>query len=150
MSNPTPFFWLQHDPAEVAALYLDVFEDSEQLSIVPGASGPMGVTLRIKSLELIVFNAGEFVEPTAATSLMVSCADQAEIDRYWERLGDRGSFQNCGWLTDRFGVTWQIIPDNLTDLVGGPDTEAAARATQAMLSMDKLVKAELEAAYAGS
>lgn len=150
MNNPTPFFWLQHDPTEVAGYYLDVFEDSEQLSVVPGPDGPMGVTLRIKSLQLILFTAGEFVEPTAATSLMVFCADQNEIDRYWDRLGDGGSFQNCGWLTDRFGVTWQIIPENLLELTGGPDAEGAARATQAMLGMNKMIKAELEAAYAGS
>lgn len=149
MTNPKPFIWVQHPPAEVAAYYTSIFDDSEIISEVPGAGGPMGVTMRIKELELIIFNAGEFVQPNQSFSIFTECSTQEEIDHLWDRLGDGGQHSRCGWLDDRFGVTWQILPDNLIELTGGPDPEAADRALQKMLTMDKLVITELEAAYRG-
>jgi predicted 3-demethylubiquinone-9 3-methyltransferase (glyoxalase superfamily) len=82
---------------------------------------------------------------------MVSCADQAEVDHYWARLSEGGdpAAQQCGWLKDRYGVSWQVVPARLAELMAGPDPEAAARTTTALLAMKKLDIAELERAHAG-
>ncbi len=151
MNNPTPFLWINGSPAEAADFYLDVFADSEKLFEMPGADGPMGVTLRIKQLDIVFFNNGGSVGSLdMATSLMMKCADQAEIDHLWERLAEGGEHSQCGWLTDRFGVSWQVMPENMLDLTMGNDPEGAKRATDAMMGMTKLIVADLEAAYAGS
>lgn len=84
---------------------------------------------------------------TSAISFVVNCTDQDEVDRYWNELGAGGTPSQCGWITDRYGVTWQIVPDALPSLISGPDPDGARRATQAMLGMRKLVIAELERAY---
>jgi predicted 3-demethylubiquinone-9 3-methyltransferase (glyoxalase superfamily) len=98
---------------------------------------------------LILFNGGPMYQLTTAFSLMVNCQTQAEIDELWEKLSTGGQLQRCGWLTDRFGVTWQIIPDMLIQWLTDQDTEKAQRAMQAMLQMVKLDIEALKKAHAG-
>ncbi len=82
--------------------------------------------------------------------MSVDCADQEEVDTLWEKLGAGGAYSRCGWLKDRYGLSWQIVPSRLSELIGGPDKAGARRAVQAMLQMSKLEIAKLEAAYANS
>ena len=111
----------------------------------------MGVTIRLKNLELTLFNGGPAHPLGEAFSLFVSCEDQAEIDRLWDALiADGGRPSRCGWLEDRYGLSWQIVPDSLGELIGGGDPEGAKRATEAMLAMSKLDLAELQRAYDGA
>ncbi len=98
----------------------------------------MSATVRLRGQELILFNGGPMYQLTSAFSLMVSCQTQAEIDELWDKLSDGGQIQRCGWLTDRFGVTWQIVPDMLVKLLTDQDPEKAKRVTQAMLQMVKI------------
>ncbi|MDZ4234889.1 MAG: VOC family protein, partial [Dietzia sp.] len=97
----------------------------------------------------VAINGGPQFPFTEAVSFMVRCRDQAEVDYYWERLVDGGEESQCGWLKDRFGLSWQIVPDRLDELTGDPDPARAAAATKAMLGMRKIVIAELEEAVAG-
>lgn len=100
--------------------------------------------------EFTALNGGPGFTFNEAISFMVPCANQSEVDRYWDSLSDGGEESQCGWLKDRFGVSWQIIPDRLGELLGGSDPEGAQRAMQAMLGMQKLDIAALEKAYEGT
>jgi predicted 3-demethylubiquinone-9 3-methyltransferase (glyoxalase superfamily) len=147
-----PFLWFD-DQAEVAArLYTSLFPDSRILDASPGPDGKvMMVSFVLAGLEFTALNGGPQFPFTEAISLSVSCADQAEVDRLWDALtADGGEESQCGWLKDRFGLSWQIVPDALGEVLGGPDREGAARAMEAMLQMRKLDVARLRAAYAGA
>jgi len=100
-------------------------------------------------VQYLALNGGPMFKFTEAISLSIDCADQDEVDRLWERLGAGGVYSHCGWLKDRYGLSWQIIPASLPQLVGGPDKAGAKRAMEAMLQMGKLDIAALEAAYRG-
>jgi predicted 3-demethylubiquinone-9 3-methyltransferase (glyoxalase superfamily) len=134
-----------------------VFPNSKLLSVSrygPGGRGPEGQVMTISfALDGAVFtalNGGPYFQFTEAVSFTVDCADQAEVDHYWEKLTEGGGEPGqCGWLKDRFGLAWQIVPRVLHELIGDPDPEKARRATQAMLSMGKLDIAALKAAQAG-
>ncbi|MFI0433259.1 MAG: VOC family protein [Candidatus Nanopelagicales bacterium] len=147
----TPFYWFDEGAHVAAAFYADLFDDAEVLDGAPGPDSgpPLTVSVRIGNQRLTFLNGGPHFELTPAASLMVACADQAEIDRYWDALTDGGEEMQCGWLTDRFGMTWQIVPSNLNDLLSDPDPDRAARAMAAMLSMVKFDIEELEQAAAG-
>ena len=109
----------------------------------------MTVQFVLKGQGFTALNGGPEFDFTPAVSLYVHCKDQDEVDRYWDALVDGGKSQSCGWVTDRFGVTWQIVPDRLGELLGDPDPERANRAMQAMLAMDKIeIKALEDAADA--
>jgi predicted 3-demethylubiquinone-9 3-methyltransferase (glyoxalase superfamily) len=150
MQKITPFLWFNDDAVEAKDFYLSVFEDSELLFTMPGPGGkPMGVNIRLNEMELRLFNGGPAYELNEAFSLFLLCESQDEIDYYWEKLLDGGEASRCGWLKDRFGVSWQIVPEQLGELLAGSDAEGAQRATQAMLGMVKLDIAELQRAYAG-
>ena len=110
----------------------------------------MSVTIELAQQEYILFNGGSHFKLDEAFSLFVSCDDQAEVDRYWDALiADGGSPSQCGWLKDKFGVSWQIAPKVLLRLIADPDAEKASRAMQAMMQMTKINVAELERAAAG-
>jgi two-component system sensor histidine kinase QseC len=153
----TPFLWLQHDVEQASDFYRSIFEDAALVDSSrwgPGGPKPAGTMmsarLRLRGQELILFHAGPYPPLSAAFSLLVQCEDQAEIDRLWEALlAGGGTPSQCGWLTDRFGVTWQVVPRELGALIGGPDPAAAGRAVQAMMSMQKLDIAALRAARDG-
>lgn len=148
----TPFLWLDGTARQAAEYYAEVFEDAQIVDTMPGGPGgePMSVTLQIADLEFSVFNGGPAHKLTEAFSLMVSVETQEEVDHYWAVLSEGGHEDRCGWVKDKFGVSWQIVPTTLMQVLSGEDEAGRARALQAMLGMGKLEIAELKAAYAGS
>ena len=137
--------------------YLSVFLNSRRLTASeygPDSHGEEGTTLTV-SFELdgrpfMALNGGPEFPFTPAISFVVNCRTQDEVDHYWDRLLEGGTPSQCGWLTDRFGVSWQIVPNRLGELMSDPDPERANRVLQAMLKMIKLDIGELEAAAAGT
>jgi predicted 3-demethylubiquinone-9 3-methyltransferase (glyoxalase superfamily) len=146
MKKITPFLWFNGCAEEAVAFYLSVFKDGERLSAGPG--GPT-IMFRLKDLELIALNGDATFTPNEASSLFVTCEDQAEVDYLWDKLCEGGRPSQCGWLTDRYGFSWQIVPRQLGEYLGGPDRAGAQRALQAMLKMSKLDIAALRRAYEG-
>lgn len=142
----TPYLWMNETSEQAAEFYNSVFDDSE---ILTTSEGPKSVTMRIAGLEFTMFDAGPHFQLNEAFSLMVSVETQEEVDYFWEKLTDGGSESECGWLKDRFGVSWQIVPTALWLAFTGDDPEGRERALKAMFTMKKLVVADLEAAYAG-
>jgi predicted 3-demethylubiquinone-9 3-methyltransferase (glyoxalase superfamily) len=157
MQKLSPFLWFDHQAEEAATFYISLFEDSEITEVnrypegTPGPAGEvMTVSFRIAGQEYTAMNGGPHYSLTPAFSVFVRCEDQAEVDRLWAALtDDGGQEQPCGWLTDRFGLSWQIIPTRLPELLGDPDPGRAQRAMQAMLQMRKIDVAALEAAADG-
>jgi len=155
MRKIQPFLWFD-DQAEAAVnFYVSIFDDAEITQIArygeagPGPKGSvMTISFELAGQSFIALNGGPRYRFTEAVSFMVECKDQAEVDRYWDRLSEGGEPGPCGWLKDRFGLSWQIVPSVLMELIGDPDPEKARRATQAMLRMRKIDIAKLEAALA--
>lgn len=158
----TPFLWFAHEAEEAAALYTTIFPGSRITSIsrygdagrdvTGGAPGSvMTVAFELGGQPFVALNGGIAFAFTEAVSFQVACASQAEVDHFWDRLAEGGdpAAQQCGWLKDRFGVSWQVVPTRLFELLGDPDPAKAERATTAMLAMKKLDIAELERAHAG-
>lgn len=118
-----------------------------------GGPGPAGEAItaefEIEGRRFLALNGGAASNFTEAVSFVVDCADQEEVDRYWEALTAGGAESQCGWLKDRYGVSWQIVPSILSSLIAGPDPEGSQRAMQAMLGMRKLDIAALQSAYEG-
>ena len=151
MATITPFLWLNHPIDEVIAYYSSVFDgvkvDDEQR--MPDGS-LLTATVTIAGQRIGLLSGGPEVPPSDAFSLMVSVETQDEVDRYWNALtADGGQESQCGWLKDKYGISWQIIPTALGRLIGDPDPARAGRAMQAMFAMRKIVIADLEAAAAG-
>lgn len=136
-----------------AATFGDQFEELERNELPEGTPGPGDrVTMarfRLAGSEYMALNGGEPFKFSHAFSLFILCKDQAELDHYWDALLEGGAPVECGWLTDRFGLSWQVVPERLGEMLASPDREAASRAMQAMLQMVKLDVAGLEAAFAG-
>jgi predicted 3-demethylubiquinone-9 3-methyltransferase (glyoxalase superfamily) len=154
----TPCLWFDGRAQDAAEFYASVFPDSHvdkvDRSAAETPSGPKGMVLTVEftlsGQPFVGLNGGPDFQFNESISFMVDCADQAEVDHYWEALTAGGGQPGpCGWLKDRFGVSWQVIPRRLNELVGGPDEAAAERALKAMLQMSKIDVAELERAYAG-
>ena len=155
MPKISPFLWFDHQAEEAAALYTSVFPNSKVTEVQRyGAGGPgpegavMVVRFELDGQELTALNGGpQHFTFNESVSFVVDCKDQAEIDHYWDSLtADGGEPGPCGWLKDRYGLSWQIVPVALSDLLSDPDPERSRRATQAMLKMSKLDIAELRAA----
>lgn len=157
MASVRPFLWYDGRLGEALDFYAGIFGDDfevlERNELPEGTPGPDDrVTMakfRLSGYEYWALNGGAEFRFNSAFSLFLLCADQAEVDRYWEALLDGGQPVQCGWLTDRFGLSWQVVPQRLGELLGSSDREAAGRAMQAMLKMIKLDVAELEAAFNG-
>lgn len=143
-----------NDQAEAAVnLYTSLFKDSKILNVhryADGGPGPKGavmsIAFQLAGQPFMALNGGPTFRFAQGISLFVNCEDQAEIDTLWEKLSEGGAPGRCGWLTDRFGVAWQIIPSILGQLLGNPDPAKAKRAVEAMLQMGKLDIARLQAA----
>ncbi len=153
MPSTVPCLWFDSQAEEAAAHYTAIFPNSRVTGVTrygPGMPGPEGqvmtVNFSLDGRDYVALNGGPQFRFTEAVSFQILCRDQDEVDHYWERLGEGGEEGPCGWLKDRFGLSWQVVPTVLLDLVGDPDPGRAQRATQAMLGMRKLVVAELEAA----
>lgn len=154
----TPNLWFDGNAEEAAEFYVDVFADGkiDKIARYPeGSPGPAGEVMTVEwelnGQRFIGINGGPQFKFSEAVSFMISCADQAEVDHYWERLtADGGREGQCGWLTDRFGLAWQVVPEGIDEVFGDPDPKRAERAMQAMLGMGKLDLAALRAAAQGA
>ena len=157
MQKITPFLWFDTQAEEAARFYVSLFKNASigQISRYgdagPGPKGQaMTVSFELDGLKFTTLNGGPIYKFTEAISLQIDCADQAEIDHLWSNLtADGGEGGRCGWLKDRFGLSWQIVPANIAALVGGDDPAKSQRAMQAMMQMGKLDVAALERARAG-
>jgi predicted 3-demethylubiquinone-9 3-methyltransferase (glyoxalase superfamily) len=154
MSKITPFLWFNDQAEEAVAFYAAIFKDSKVGSVSRyGEGGPapagrvMTVEFQLAGQDFIALNGGPYFTFTPAISFFVTCATQAEVDAYWEQLSEGGEKEQCGWLKDKYGVSWQIVPAALGEMLGDPDAERARRVTQAMLQMTKLDIAALRRAY---
>ena len=159
MTRIAPCLWFNQNAEEAAALYTSVFPDSRIDSVMrapadnpsSSAGAVLTVEFTLSGRPFIGLNGGPEFQFSEAVSFSIDCQDQAEVDRYWDALlAGGGEPSQCGWLKDRFGVSWQVIPKQLPELLAGPDRAGAARAMEAMLKMVKIDVATLEAAYKGS
>ena len=153
MQRITTFLWFDDQAEDAAEFYVSLFPDSRVTEVsrypagAPGEQGKaMTVNFELEGQEFIALNGGPEFKFTEATSLFVHCETQAEVDRLWGKLTEGGEESRCGWLKDRYGLSWQIIPDALGSYLGHPDPAKAQRAMQAMLQMQKIDLAKLREA----
>ena len=158
MSKISPCLWFNSEAEEAAKFYVSLLPDSKietiQKNVIDSVSGKAGSVLVVEftlaGQRFMALNGGTRFEYTHAVSFKIDCADQAEIDRLWEALcAGGGQAERCGWLRDRYGVFWQIVPGALPKYLGGEDRAGAQRAMQALLGMVKLDIAALKKAYEG-
>ncbi len=160
MTGITPFLWFDDQAEEAANFYVSIFEDAAVTSVsrygeegreIHGrpAGSAMTVSFRLRGQDFMALNGGPNFKFSEAISFMVHCATQDEVDRFWSRLGEGGTPGQCGWLKDRYGVSWQIVPDALGELLQDKDRAAAGRAMNAMLTMGKIDMAALQRAFDG-
>ena len=150
----TPFLWFDTEAGEAAAFYMTVFPDSRMLTPEQYNDTPSGTvdifTIELFGQQFALMNAGPYFKINEAISFVIDCKDQEEVDYYWDRLtADGGEESMCGWLKDKFGVSWQVVPERFIELANDEDKEKAQRVMQAMLKMKKLDIAALERAYRG-
>jgi predicted 3-demethylubiquinone-9 3-methyltransferase (glyoxalase superfamily) len=139
--------WFDGNGLEAAEFYVSLFPDSKVDGVSPGPDGsPLMVNFTLMGRPFQALNGGPQFQFTQAVSLAVPCDGQAEVDRYWAELTEGGEESMCGWLKDRFGLSWQIVPIELGEILGDPDPGRAARATEAMMQMRKLDVPALRAA----
>ncbi len=153
MPTTVPCLWFDGQAERAATHYTTIFPNSEILGMTrygPGAPGPEGsvmtVSFSLDGQEFVGLNGGPQFTFSEAVSFQIHCADQDEVDYYWSRLSEGGQEGPCGWLKDRFGLSWQVVPTMLFELVDDPDPGRAQRVTQAVLGMGKIEIAELQRA----
>ncbi|HWY09146.1 MAG TPA: VOC family protein, partial [Candidatus Acidoferrales bacterium] len=156
MQKITPFLWFDGNAEEAANFYISIFKNSKMGKISrygdagPGPKGSvMSVTFQIEGQEFFALNGGPQFKFTPAISFFVNCETQQEVDELWEKLSAGGRTDRCGWLQDKFGLSWQIIPTVLGQLLGDKDPQRAKRAMQAMLKMTKIDGKALQQAADG-
>jgi predicted 3-demethylubiquinone-9 3-methyltransferase (glyoxalase superfamily) len=157
MQKITPFLWFNGQAEEAARFYVSLFPDSriDRVTRSPAdtPSGPAGMVLTVEftlaGSKFVGLNGGPMYSFTEAVSFQIACADQAEVDRLWSAFADGGTESQCGWIKDRWGLSWQVVPTRLHELLGDRDPGRAQRAMQAMLKMRKISIAELERAADG-
>ncbi len=157
MQRITPFLWYDGNAEEAVRLYTSIFPDSRIIDISyweEGSPFPRGqvqcASFELNGLRLYAFDAGPMFRFTEAVSFFVPCDTQDEIDHYWEKLtADGGQESMCGWLRDKFGLSWQIVPSSLQKMLGDPDRGKAGRVAGAMLKMKKFKIADLQKAFNG-
>ncbi|MEQ9138647.1 MAG: VOC family protein [Thalassobaculum sp.] len=156
MPRITPFLWFDGQAEEAVNFYVGIFPNSKVLEVTrcgdagPGPKGSVLVTsFELDGQRFNALNGGPNFKFNEAVSFVIECADQAEVDWYWERLSDGGSTNACGWLKDRFGVSWQVTPVLMLELLNDPDPGRAERAMRSMMTMTKFDIAALQAAADG-
>jgi predicted 3-demethylubiquinone-9 3-methyltransferase (glyoxalase superfamily) len=156
MQRITPNLWFDTEAEEAAAFYASIFENSRIVNVThytEGAPRPAGMVMTVDfeldGQRFTGINGGPDFKFDEAVSLLINCETQDEVDYYWEKLADGGEESMCGWLKDRFGVSWQVVPSGMEELFADPDPKRAERAMQAMLQMRKLDVAALRAAADG-
>jgi len=142
MQKITPFLWFDNQAEEAAQFYIAIFKNSKLTSV-----SPMMVTFELEGQPFMALNGGPTFRFSEAISLFVSCETQPEVDELWDKLSAGGSTSRCGWLKDKYGLSWQIIPKTLGELMGDPDPGKSGRVMQAMLQMTKIDIAALQRAY---
>jgi predicted 3-demethylubiquinone-9 3-methyltransferase (glyoxalase superfamily) len=154
MQKIVPFLWFDDQAEEAVAFYTSIFEDSQLVSVSRyGEAGPgrpgsvMTATFELAGQRFIALNGGPMFQFTEAISMFVSCETQAEVDELWAKLTAGGEEGQCGWLKDRYGLSWQIIPTALMEMLGDEDPAKARRVMEAMLTMRKIDIAALRRAY---
>jgi len=150
----TPFLWFDYQAEEAARFYTSIFKNSKVETVTRyGESGPgpkgsvMTVAFQIEGQKFVALNGGPLFKFTEAISFVVNCETQAEVDELWEKLSDGGKKVECGWLKDKYGVSWQIVPIVLIEMLRDKDAEKSQRVMKAMLQMKKLDITRLEEAY---
>jgi predicted 3-demethylubiquinone-9 3-methyltransferase (glyoxalase superfamily) len=156
MAKFTTFLWFDIQAEQAASFYTSLFEDSNIGEVTRygkdnhgNEDSVMTVSFSLFDHEFVALNGGPVYQHSPATSFMIQCEDQAELDHYWDALCEGGTTMQCGWVTDRFGITWQIVPKILFELMNDTDAQKSYRVTQAMLKMVKLDINELRRAYRG-
>ena len=151
MQKITPFLWFDTQAEEAMNFYVSLFKNSKVINVSRGPDGKaFSVSFELDGQEFMGLNAGPEFKFNEAVSMFVHCEDQAEVDYFWNALiADGGEESMCGWLKDKYGLSWQIVPKQLGDYMAGPDPVKAQRGMQAMLKMHKLIIADLKKAYDG-
>jgi predicted 3-demethylubiquinone-9 3-methyltransferase (glyoxalase superfamily) len=156
MQKITPFLWFNDNAEEAMNFYISIFKNSKILNVArygeagPGPNGTvMTATFQLDGQEFVALNGGPHFKFTEAISFVVYCQTQEEVDEFWEKLSEGGEKSRCGWLKDKFGLSWQIVPTILAELYRDKDAEKTKRVMEAMLQMDKLDIKALKQAYEG-
>jgi predicted 3-demethylubiquinone-9 3-methyltransferase (glyoxalase superfamily) len=156
MQKITPFLWFNDQAEEAANFYISIFKNSRIKSISrygkggPGPEGKvMSVTFQLEGEDFMALNGGPLFTFTEAISFFISCETQEEVDEFWTKLSAGGTPSRCGWLKDKFGLSWQVVPTALGRMLQDPDPERSKRVMQAMLQMSKIEIRDLERAYEG-
>jgi predicted 3-demethylubiquinone-9 3-methyltransferase (glyoxalase superfamily) len=156
MQKITPFLWFNNNVEEAFNFYVSVFKNSRIVSVRrsgkgwPGGEGKVFTgTIEIEGQEFMALNGGPMYSFTPAISFFIKCETQAEVDDLWDKLSEGGTPQKCGWLTDKFGVSWQVIPNLLGEYLGDKDPEKVKRVMNAMMQMVKIDVEGLKRAYEG-
>lgn len=154
MQKIVPFLWFEDQAEEAAKFYVSLFKNSKINEVRrhgdagPGRKGSvMSVTFQLEGQDFYALNGGPHFKFTPAISLFVNCETQQEVNQLWDKLSEGGRKDHCGWVTDKFGLTWQIIPTALGRMLGDPDPAKSSRVMKAMLQMDKIDVAALQRAY---
>jgi len=161
MQKITPFLWFDKQAEEAMNFYVSIFKNAKIVSIQRYPEGPLQEPMKgmegkvltavfeLDGQMFMCLDGGPIFKPTEAMSLYVECKDQQEVDHYWEKLSEGGDPKNqqCGWLKDRYGFSWQIIPEALPRLINDPDKEKSNKVLRAMLKMKKIIVKDLESAY---
>lgn len=156
MNKVTPCLWFEGNAEEAVNFYLSVFKNSRITALTrysevgPGPEGSvLTISFQLDGVDMMALNGGPYEPFTHAVSFVVDCQDQEEVDWYWEKLSAGGQEEQCGWVKDQFGVSWQLVPSVLDQWMMDPDPAKVRRVTEAMLKMIKLDIAELKRAYEG-
>ena len=154
MQKVTPFLWFNDNADEAIKFYISVFKNSKLVNASyygdagPGPKGTiMTATIELEGQRFMLLNGGPMFKFTEAISLFISCKTQEEVDYYWDKLIEGGQHSQCGWLKDKFGLSWQVVPEILGELIREKDAKRANNAMQAMLKMSKLDIKKLKEAY---
>ena len=149
MPSITPFLWFDTQAEDAMNFYLSIFKNGKILDVRRSNGKVFTVTFELQGQKLMALNAGPVFKFNEAISLFVDCDTQEEVDTLWEKLSTGGEKGRCGWLKDKYGVSWQIVPKALGQLMSDPDPKKSQAVMQAMLKMNKIVIADLQKAHAG-
>lgn len=147
MQKITPFLWFDNNAEAATHFYTSIFPNSKVVNVMRHEGKVMTATFQLDGQEFMVLNGGPQFKFTEAISLFVSCKTQAEVDELWEKLSEGGEEGQCGWLKDKYGLSWQVVPTILGELLQDKDAEKAKRVMEAMLQMNKIDIAKLKEAY---
>lgn len=150
MPKITPFLWFENQAEEAANFYLSIFKDGKILNVHRANGQVLTVTFELRGQKFIGLNGGPHFKFTEAVSFLVDCENQVEVDEYWEKLSQGGQTSRCGWLKDKFGLSWQIVPKALSQLMSDPDQRKSKAVFDAMMKMDKIVVEDLQRAHNGA